>query len=80
MREPQTPHFYDFGISGRVPEPQNQYYLSLETPGYLNEIKKEPWGIFQKILFWYIIFFGNSFLSIFEKTGAGNSAAPPNNI
>ena len=28
MGEPQTPHFYDFGIWGRVPEPQNQDYVS----------------------------------------------------
>ena len=27
--------FYDFGISGRVPEPQNQLFVSSETPGYL---------------------------------------------
>ena len=32
---PKTPHSNDFGIWGRVPEPRNQYYLSLETPGYL---------------------------------------------
>ena len=38
--EPKTPHFYDFGILGRVPEPQSQLCLSLETPGHLKEIKK----------------------------------------
>ena len=27
MGETETYHFYDFEISGRVPEPQNQYYL-----------------------------------------------------
>ena len=32
---PQTLHFYDFGISGRVPKPPNPLFLSLETPGYL---------------------------------------------
>ena len=37
MGEPTNPHFYDFGIFGRVLEPQNQYYLSLETPGHLNK-------------------------------------------
>ena len=42
MGEPQTPHFYDFGILGRVPEPQNQLFLSLETPGHLKQIKKIP--------------------------------------
>ena len=34
MGETETPHFYDFVIFGRVPEPQNQLCLSLETPGY----------------------------------------------
>ena len=32
---PQTPHLYDFGISGRDPEPRNQYYVFLERPGYI---------------------------------------------
>ena len=32
MGEPKNPNFYDFGIFGRVPEPQNQYDLSLEIP------------------------------------------------
>ena len=40
MGEPKTPHFYDFGISGRVPEPQNQLFLSLETPGHLKKSRK----------------------------------------
>ena len=37
MGEPSNPHFYDFWIFGRIPEPQNQYYLSLETPRYLKK-------------------------------------------
>ena len=37
---PQIPHFYDFKIFGRVPEPQNQYDLSYETPEASNESKK----------------------------------------
>ena len=40
MGEPKTPHFYNFGISERVPGSQNQYYLSLETPGHLNKSTK----------------------------------------
>ena len=43
MGETQTPHFYDFWIFGRVPEPQNQYYLSLETPGYPGPGLLSPW-------------------------------------
>ena len=26
MGETETPHLYDFGISGGVPEPHNQYF------------------------------------------------------
>ena len=40
MGEPENHHFYDFGVLGRVPEPQNHLVLSFETPGYLNKIKK----------------------------------------
>ena len=38
----QTPHVHDFGISRRVHDSQNQLYLSLETPGYLKQYKKNP--------------------------------------
>ena len=37
MGEPETHHFYDFGISGRVPGSQNQLFLFVETPGHLKE-------------------------------------------
>ena len=40
MGELETPSFHDFGISGRVHDSQNQYYLSLETPGYIKQFKK----------------------------------------
>ena len=33
---------HDFWIIGRVPEPKNQYYLSLGTPGRLKQMKKKP--------------------------------------
>ena len=51
MGEPQTPHFCHFGFFGHVPGSQNQYYLSLETPGYLTKIKKQPWNIFKQYYF-----------------------------
>ena len=38
--DPQTPHFYDFWIFEPVTKPQNQLYLSLETPGDLKKNKK----------------------------------------
>ena len=40
MGETKTPHVYDLGISGRVPGFQNQWFLCLEAPGHLKEIKK----------------------------------------
>ena len=51
MGETKTPPFYDFWIWGRVPEPQNQLFLSLETPGHLQKIKKNHWNLFQRIVF-----------------------------
>ena len=40
MGEPENPHAHDFGMFESGPETQNQYYLSLETPGYLKSFKK----------------------------------------
>ena len=51
MEEPQTHHFYDFGIFERVPEPQHQLFLSLETPGQLRQIKKTPLEHLKHIMF-----------------------------
>ena len=45
MGEAQTPHFYDFGIFEPVTKPQNQHYLSLETPGCSKQINKNPWNL-----------------------------------
>ena len=50
MGELKTRHFHDLWIFGRVHEPKNQYYLSLETPGYSNYLKKNP-NRFGNILF-----------------------------
>ena len=53
MGETETFHFYDFGIFGYVPEPQNQYYLSLETPECLNksELTNQFWKICLELCF-----------------------------
>ena len=48
---PKTLDFYDFEIFGRVSEPQNQQFLSLETPGCLNKIKKTPGSFSHNIIF-----------------------------
>ena len=49
MGEAQTPRFYDLGIFEPVTKPQNQLFLSLETPGHLNKIKKIT-GTFEKTI------------------------------
>ena len=59
MGEAQTPHFYDFGIFEPVTKPQNQHYLSLETPGYSKKINKNPWYLFRKYYFYKISESGN---------------------
>ena len=40
MGETKTLHFYDFGIFEPVTKPQNQLFLLLETPGYLNKSRQ----------------------------------------
>ena len=46
---PKNPHFHDFGIFGRVQTPKNQHYLSLDTPGHFNKIKKIHWNILKTL-------------------------------
>ena len=53
MGATETPHFYDFGISGRVPGSQNQLFVFLATPGYLHKLRKHALT-FLTILFLYI--------------------------
>ena len=62
MGESPNPHFYDFGIFGRVPEPQHPLFLYLETPGYFKKSKNNwfPTNIVinvkvPKIHFWNLI-------------------------
>ena len=50
MGEAENPNFHDFGLFGRVPEPQNQYYSSLETPEYLNQFKRNPEAFWKPII------------------------------
>ena len=53
MGETKTPHFYDFGIFEPVTEPQNQLFLSLETPGHLQKIKTQSQNILKHITYVY---------------------------
>ena len=54
MGEPKTPHFYDFGISGRVPGPQSQLrffitcFISSDTR-ILHKIQEHPHIILKHI-------------------------------
>ena len=58
MGETRAPHVYDFGIFGRVREPQNQLHvcLSSEHSGYLKNIRNpnSRWKILflQNAKFW----------------------------
>ena len=67
--EPQTPHFYDFGILERVPGAQNQLFLSFETPGYLNKFKKNPWNILRDTFLSIPLFWKPNMLTIFREGG-----------
>ena len=68
MGEPQTPHFYDLGISGRVQTPQNQLFFwrhqdtqnNQEFPGAISNIICTHFKNQKPIV-----------LTMFEKTGAG---------
>ena len=69
MGEPQNHHFYEFGIFGRVSEPQNHLFLSLETPRDLNKIKKNPGAFFKYIIFINIRIMGIHNFVNFGKDG-----------
>ena len=47
MGETKNPHFFDFGIFGRVPEPQHQLFFFGDTR-IPNKIKKHPGAHRQK--------------------------------
>ena len=79
MGETKVLHYYDFRISGRVPEPQSQLFLSLETPGYLKQIKKISWA-FKTYYFYQSQNVGTPFVSILEKTGTEQNDDPSNQI
>ena len=63
MGGPRTLHFHDFGTFGRAPEPQHQYYLYLESPGYFKKYEENPKS------FWGVSFWGNMRIANVEKFG-----------
>ena len=62
MGEHKNHHFYDF-------EPQNQLFLSLETPGHLNKSSKIPGTFLKYIIFVNIMFRSSNILTISEEMG-----------
>lgn len=50
MGEPENPHFYDFGIWGRVQTPK-KHFLSVETPGHLKTSRKFTGAFLQILIF-----------------------------
>ena len=77
MGEPKNPNFYDFGAFERVPEPQNQYYLCFETPGYFLKTRN-PWNVLKDIMFLNL---KNSEISLnnFGKDGRRKESGDPSN-
>ena len=59
----QNYNFHDFLGFGPVTKPQNQHYLSLETPGHLKQIKKNLGTS------WKNIIFGNLRINKYENFG-----------
>ena len=51
MGETKTPHFYDFGICGRVPEPPTPVIVIFEGTRTPKESQKQTWGILKNIMF-----------------------------
>ena len=70
MGEAQTPHFYDFGVSEPVTKPQNQLFVSLETPGHLSKNQEKSWNILTNVMFINLIVGKPHILTKLEKTRA----------
>ena len=77
MGESKNTHFYDFWIFGRVPEPQNQYYLYLETSRYRTHAKNKK-SFKTHILFGNLKMSGIHFLK-FGKRWAPTIQKDPSN-
>ena len=74
---PKTPNYYDFGISGSVHDSQNQYYVSLETPGYFKKFKKNPKSVWIDIMLINRNIFEKHSVFVFEKRRAPNNPEDP---
>ena len=66
MGETKNHHFYDLGIFEPTTKPQNQQFLSSETPGHLKQIKTKP-KPFVKDMFINLGILKLQFLDTFRK-------------
>ena len=78
MGEPKNLHFHDLGIFGRVPEPQHQYYLFVETPGYLNK-SRNHWNMLETHSFYEYQNVGNPKVWKLWKNGLRTKSDDPSN-
>ena len=69
MGETKTPHFYDFGIFEPVTKPQNQLFLSLETPGHLKQFRQIPKHVTNKYMLANLKHFKVPYFDILRKDG-----------
>ena len=81
MGEPQTPHFYDFGILGRVAEPQIQYDLFLKTQDTFKKSKKAPKLFLENIIWGNVNVLGSPNLGCcWKRRTSGNPDDPFNKL
>ena len=73
MGEIETPHFYDFWLFGRVPEPQNHLFVSVVTPWHLKESKKTSQSFSEKCYLVKSQDVWESNVCFVEKAGTDNS-------
>ena len=80
---PTNSHFYNFGIFEPVTKPPNQPFLSLETPGHLQQNQENNPGtflnsvIFVNLKLWEIYY---KFCQFGKRRAPRNDETPLNNI
>ena len=75
MGEPKSPHFYDFGTFEPVTKPQNQVFLSLETPEHQQK-QGNAGPLFKNMILINLGILQLQPLASFEKTGTEHAEDP----